>query len=229
MGANNSIYSTRNKESLKNPQISWWLSWPVIIAVTIGFWPVGIFLIWRRTVIDKQAAMISGTIIAIIGWISIVFAGLAFVVTLVEGIDSDAVIVIIFFTIAGVALILLARKIKKSAEKFRKYISIIVNRGETSISNIAAAIPTSYEIVQKDLQKMIDRGYFTGAYINEMSKEIILPEKQEGSNIIDKSIQANPNSTPETVVVKCNGCGANNKIVKGSVNECQYCGSPISS
>lgn len=227
MGGNNFKYNTKNDELFKDPQISWWLSWPVIIIATIVFWPVGIFLIWKRTTIDKKAAMISGNIINIIGWISIAIAGLGLLVSLSEGIGSDDVYMIIFFIVAGGALIFLGREVKKSAEKFKKYIAIIVNNEETSIDNIAAAIPTSYEVAKKDLQKMINRGYFAGAYINETSKEIILPKEQKAYNI-DTSEKVNLNTSLEMIVVTCKGCGANNKIAKGNVDKCQYCGSPIS-
>ena len=32
----------------------------------------------------------------------------------------------------------------------------------------------------------------------------------------------------ELVTVKCKGCGGINKIQRGAVGECEYCGSPIS-
>ncbi|SCY91260.1 DUF4381 domain-containing protein [Alkaliphilus peptidifermentans] len=228
MSTDNSSYHAKNKDLHKNPPISWWLSWPIIIIVTIVFWPVGIFLIWKRTTIDKKAALISGKIITIIGWISVAFAVIGLLVSISEGLGSDDVFMILFFLIAGGALIFLGRRTKQNAERFKKYISIIVNHEETSINNIAAAIPTSYEVAKKDIQKMINRGYFSGAYINETLKEIILPKEQDIYNM-DTNVKVDSNPNLEMVAVRCKGCGANNKIRKGSVDECQYCGSPINS
>lgn len=226
MEANNTSNNTKNNDSMKNPKLSWWISWPTVVIATIIFWPVGIFLIWKRIGVDKKTAMISGKIITIIGWLSVTFAGLGLLVSLSEGFGSDDAFVIIFFIIAGCALIFLGRKTRKNAERFKKYISIIVNHEVTYIDNIASAIPISYDVAKKELQKMIDRGYFPNAYINDTSREIILPKKQE-SYSVDTGGNVKSNSNVEMIVVSCNGCGANNKIAKGTVDECQFCGSPI--
>ncbi|MBC2579427.1 hypothetical protein [Clostridium sp. DJ247] len=212
------------KVSVKNPKPEWWLSWPAIIIICIVFWPVGLFLIWKRTTIDKKAALFSGRAIGIFGWISLSFALLGFLVSISEGFESDDVTAILFFLLAGIGLVILGKKIKNNANKSKKYISIIVNDGVIDIDNIAAAIPTSYENAIKDLQKMIDKGFFEGAYINESVRQIVIPRKHQEplynqSNNADQSIRMQ--------IVTCKGCGAHNSIATGTVGECEFCGSKI--
>ncbi len=235
MAAYNSNYSTTNKNMLKNPKIPWWLSWPILIIVTIAFWPVGVFLIWKRISVDRKTAMAAGRLISIFGWISVAFAGIGILAYLPEGITKDDVYMALFFLIAGIVLVLLGRNTAKNAEKFKKYISIIVNHEETSIDNIAMAMPTSYEKAKEDLQKMINRGYFADAYINDADREIVLPSMEQSYVVkaevnvrTNTEVNIRTNTEIEMVVVSCKGCGANNKIEKGTVGECQFCGSPIS-
>lgn len=212
------------KTSVKNPKLEWWLSWPAIIIICIIFWPVGLFLIWKRTTIDKKAALFSGRTVGIIGWVSLSFAFLGLIACISDGFESDDVTAIIFFLLAGVGLVALGKKIKNNANKSRKYISIIVNNGVVDIDNIAAAIPTSYENAKKDLQKMIDKGFFEGAYINESERQIVMPKKHQ-EPLYNQSNNAEQSTRMQ--VVTCKGCGAQNSIAVGTVGECEFCGSKI--
>lgn len=212
------------KTSLKNPKLEWWLSWPAIIIICIIFWPVGLFLIWKRTTVDKKATLFSGRVVGIFGWVSISFALLGFLVCMSEGFQSEDIKMIIFFFLAGVGLVMLGKKIRNNARKSKKYISIVVNDGITDIDSIAAAIPTVYEDVKKDLQKMIDDGFFEGAYINEAGRQIVLPRKHQ------EPLYNQSNHTEQSIrmqVVTCKGCGAQNSIAAGTVGECEFCGSKI--
>lgn len=215
----------KNSETLiRNPKPEWWLSWPAIVIAFIVFWPIGLFLIWKRTSIDKKAALLSGKTIGILGWISLSIAFLGFFVSISDGIKSDDISAIIFFLLAGAGLIALGKKIKNNADKSKKYISIIVNDGVIDIDNIATAIPTSYENAKKDLQKMIDKGFFEGAYINESERQIVLPKKHQESPY-NQSNNAEQNTRMK--VITCKGCGAQNSIAAGTVGECEFCGSKI--
>ena len=210
--------------SLKNSKIAWWVSWPVIIIACVLFWPVGIFLIWRRTIIDKRAALGVGKIIKIAGWLSIALALIGFMVCLSEGFGSDDVSGIIFFILAGGALIFLGKKISDGAQKVKKYINIVVNQEVTNIDRIAECMPTTYEDAKKYLEQMIDRGYFENAYINESTREIVL--KQKEIKEVDFTMESKAQNE-KLIMVMCKGCGANNTIIEGSVGECEFCGSSI--
>ena len=208
-----------NDDILKNPKLTVWLKWPVIIILTILFWPLGICLIWKRINIDKKTAMLSGKYINVSGWIFLSLALLGLLACSSEGFKSDDVEMITFFTMAGIAFILLGNNTKKKAKEFKKYISIVINQEITSIDDIAFAIPTTYDNAKKQLGKMIDNGYFEGAYIDEYKREIVVAKKQE--LLYNETASAGDQKSMEMIVVTCNGCGANNKLVKGSVGECK--------
>ena len=61
-------YKTSSKTSLE-----WWLSWPFIVVILLLFWPVGIFLIWKRNTVSKKTAMSLGKVLWIVGWCVLVF------------------------------------------------------------------------------------------------------------------------------------------------------------
>lgn len=224
-----SFQDQMHKDLSKNPQLPWWLSLPGIVIITAIFWPVGIFLIRKRMDLDKKTALFSGAAITVVGWVFLAIAIIGLLANSAgcfERTDTKDTVLILFFIIAGIALILLGRSTRKNAIKFKKYISIVINQQITSIDNIAAVMSTNYDVCKKQLQKMIDKGYFNGAYIDEVAREIVLSKQYE--NVSSKSSMNNTPQSQEIQVVACRGCGANNKIAKGSVGECEFCGSPLS-
>lgn len=207
----------------QSPKISGIYSWPVIILVCIVFWPVGLFLLWKRVSVDKRASLTTGRVITICGFVSLAISLMGFLVSISEGFGSDDISTIIFFIIAGAALVLTGNNITKNAGKYKKYLSIIVNQGITSIDSIASASSVSYEAAKKDIEKMIDKGYFSGAYINDGSRELVLPR----ADYKESMEQNNNEQHMETKVVVCKSCGANNTVIVGKTAECEFCGSPI--
>lgn len=212
-------------QNAQNPPLKWWLSWSAIIIAFIVFFPIGLFLIWKRSLIDRKAASPLGKIIFILGCVNllIVFSGLVQCIT-TEGFASGNISKIIFFLLSGIGLIWIGKKIKNNIDKSEKYISIIANKGILDIDRIAAAIPTSYENAIKDLQNIFDEGFFGGAYINESKRQIIMPQKtqQHSSNQSNMAPES-----PRMHVVTCKGCGAQNSIAAGTVGDCEFCGSKI--
>ena len=89
---------------------------------------------------------------------------------------------------------------------------------------IASSMGKSYDVAKNDIQKLINKGYLKNAYINEGTREIILP-----NNNIQVQSEVVSNATTNNVatkIVACQCCAANNTIV-GDVGECEYCGSPL--
>ena len=97
--------------SKKANKISLIYSWPVIILITVLFWPVGLFLIIKRISMDKKAALASGKIIKGLGIASCCLGALGFLVSVSDGFDSSDVIAIIFFVGAGYITILQTTKV----------------------------------------------------------------------------------------------------------------------
>ncbi|MPM73400.1 hypothetical protein SDC9_120380 [bioreactor metagenome] len=63
---------------------------------------------------------------------------------------------------------------------------------------------------------MIAKGYFINAYIEHNCLMFAHPDGMDSAAQI------------EYVSVSCSSCGAKNKVPKGAVGECQYCGNLLS-
>lgn len=196
------------------------LSWGWIIFWCIIFWPVGLFLVFRKLSTDKSALM-SGktTSLTVTAWVLIVI-GLAL---MVDESESTSAVLGLAFIIGGAVLLYKGSQIKKKAAKYRKYINLIVNQNVTSVDHITSAVNSSYDVVFNDLQNMIESGYLSNAYIHQGKREVILKDSEPTpvlSNEPSINVQRN-------TVVNCTGCGAKNVLTTGMVSECEYCGTPI--
>ena len=204
-------------------KISGLYSWPVIILALCIFWPVGIFLIIKRVSVDKKTAMGAGKLIGGIGIASYCIAGIGFIACLSDGFGSDDIGMILFFGIAGFVLQKVSKKIKREAEEVKKYLSVIVNGNERQIDVIASSMGKSYDVTKNDIQKFLNKGYLKNAYINEGTREVVIPNSNIGETDVT-SVNTATNVT--TKIVACSCCGANNTI-SGDIGECEYCGSPL--
>ena len=187
-------------------------SWPVIIIALFLFWPLGVYLIYKKAQTDKKTALTVAKLLNILG-----------VIFIVVGIVTLIAIVGIFYLILGIVLRVLAKKMLASAENVKRYISIVINGNIRQLDAIAATVDKPYDTVKKDLQKLIDDGYFKNAYINESTREIVIASSPAPA-AATTSFAAE--ATAQTRVVACPCCGANNTVV-GAVGECEYCGSPL--
>ncbi len=188
-------------------------SWPVIIALLILFWPVGLYLLYKKAQSDKKTALTASKILKLLGNIFIVVG----IVTLI-------IVVGIFYLILGIVLKKFAKKLLASAENIKKYLAIVVNGNVRQLDSIAATVGKPYDQVKADLQKLIDDGYLKNAYIDEAMREIVLPQPAAATASAGASFGGGVGVT--TRVVTCPCCGANNTVV-GATGECEYCGSPL--
>lgn len=208
-----------------NGKVSFWYSWPVIILALCFFWPVGVFLIIKRVSTDRKTAMSAGKLIGGLGIASYCIAALGLLVCISDGFAGEDIVMILFFGAAGFALRKVAKKIKTEAENVKQYLSIIVNGNVRQLDTIASTTGKSYDVVHKDVKKMIDKGYLKNAYIDEGMREVVLPNSGTApqSNINVAATNAAP---VQSKIVACPCCGANNTIY-GDMGECEYCGSPL--
>lgn len=210
------INELKNKESLL-------YSWPAIIIALIVFWPVGIFLIYKRAKTDKKASFTIGKGVKYGSYFCFFAVIIGIIASFTNEFKSSDIVYFLFYLVAGIALLYFSKKLTKDAEKYKKYISIIVNGNEYFIANIAGAMAISQDDVKKDLLKMIDNGYFKGAYIDEGKGEIIIPQLERNQENSDGNMNREERASK---VVSCQCCGAQNTVV-GDVGECEYCGSPL--
>ena len=209
-----------------NNKLSVLYSWPVIFLALIIFWPLGLFLIIRRASVDRKTAMGSAILIKGLGIASCCMAALGFIVSVTDGFDGTDVGLIIFFGAAGAALLYLANKIKKEANSIKQYLNIIVNGNERQLDAIAAATGKQYDVIKKDVQRMIDRGFLKNAYINESTREVVLYSTIAANTTADDSAKASTPTAIRTRVIACPCCSATNTVSE-SIGECEYCGTPL--
>lgn len=196
-------------------------SWGWIIFWFVIFWPVGIFLLLKKLNSDKTATLEKGKTVTIISYVLIGFGVIYFLMAITE--DIGMMMPALLFGGGGVWVNQIARKMKRSGERYKKYINLIVNHSQTNIDYIASTLELPYETVTQDLHKMIDLGYFADAYINSANREIILPQAGE-----PQPSQQTPDIQKQVSIITCNRCGAHNKVFE-QFNECEYCNSPLQS
>jgi len=185
---------------------------------------------------DSQKAITKcrsiGAIQTIFGWIIVVFCGL-FTITsatmIVEAFDAVMMVIFLAFTAGGVSLILKGKKKKKLLKAFQDYNTRLATDATKSIDLLANSVGKSVDTVKKDVLTMINMGLFYDAYINQERNCIVFPQMSTATTYHTNPIHQ-PVNTPraEFVTVECSGCGATNKIAKGAVSECEYCGAQIS-
>ena len=194
------------------------IAWGWIILAFILFWPVGAVLLFMRLNTDKAATIKSGNTIAIISYI-LMGLGVFYLLMALYGRGGGSILFAIACGIGGFWINRVAKKTKATGEKYKQYISLVVNESQTSIDTIAALVGVPYEVAVQDLQSMINAGFFTGAYIDLSARVIALAQTQvvyqQQSAVI----------VQERVVV-CSSCGAHNRVIR-QVGECEYCGSPL--
>lgn len=202
------------------------VSWGVVILLLFLFFPVGIILLVKKVTSEKHAYTQNAKAMNVLGWVLIAL-GLLYIVMGLTGeageTSADLVAVsIIFFCGGGIALVVSAKRFQRRADTFNRYVAIVTNATGYSLDNIAAAYPTSYEQACRDLQKMLDAGYFSNAYLDLEKRELIMPK------VSAPNFQNIPVGTPpKPRAVKCSGCGATNMISDNGIGECEYCGSPL--
>ena len=212
---------------MSNNKIGGIYSWPVIILALIFFWPLGLFLIIKRTTLDKTAVMkdSSGKGLKITAIVLLVLGGFGIIGSF-DPFDFGSLVIFLFFIAGGVILLNKAKKIKAEGESIKKYLAIIVNGGERQLDAVASATGKQYDVVKNDVQKMIDKGFLKNAYINENTREVVLASAASSNvNVAQPTGGAAP-AAVQTRVIACPCCGANN-TVSGDIGECEYCGTPL--
>lgn len=222
----------------ENGQIKIIYSWPVIFLLLYFFWPVGVFLLYKRVQVDRKAALTIGKVVNGLGISAYAITALFVFACLIEGFTGEDVEIILFFGIAGFVMRKVAKKLTRNAEKIRRYLQIIVNGGETELDMIARAVNQPYDTVVADVQKMIDSGYLNGRYISRSQHKILFQNSQEFEDVdiiedIDDGFEDYiekmevPQPAPvQSRTVTCKCCGAKN-IIQVRNAECEYCGSQL--
>lgn len=208
-------------------------SWGIIALMFFLFFPIGIWMLVKKMTDEKFNYIKNGKSLKILAWILIGFAVMYLIMGITGELETEegssvvggVIMMLVIFGGGGAFALYKAHSYIKKGTKYNRYVSIINSSNDTLIDNIAAAYPTSFEQAAKDLQSMLDDGYFMNAYVDLNRRELIMPPKATTVNVA-----VNQNTSPshgQPTSVKCKNCGATNTVVPGTVNECEYCGSPL--
>lgn len=115
----------------------------------------------------------------------------------------------------------------KLIKTFSDYSARLAADPEKSIDLLASATGVTVATATKNISDMIATGFFPNCYLDGQRNKLVFPTMQpqspttaNGSNVQSQSVKY--------TTVQCKGCGATNKIVSGTVGECEFCGSQIS-
>ena len=124
----------------------------------------------------------------------------------------------------GAFLILTGIQWRLLIKDYRSYSTLIGKDRTTRISYLAQATSQSESTVADNLKLMIQRKMVADIAINEHDKTIVngSPEAMSADGVTSHA-----QSEPELVTVRCEGCGAVNKLERGAVIECEHCGKPL--
>lgn len=182
---------------------------------------------------NKASIVVSQIIEKIEKIVGIVWAALFLLTAVIMIFEAQPkagdVIVMLIIAALGVLLFLAGRKRGLMRLEFRKYVTQLSRDPSGSIDNLASATGTSVDVVKKNLNYMIKKNFFVDAFINEQDNLLVLPstaQREQGQQNWQNGA-ASTSAQTELVVLTCPSCGGINKIPKGTVADCDFCGSPL--
>lgn len=173
---------------------------------------------------------VKGTLQQIVGWILVVMFGLCSVVGSTQikaAIDVGMVIFCIAVTIGGIFIIISGTKKKRLIKTFRDYSSRLAADTKKSIDLLAASTGATVATVTENITEMINNGFFSNAYIDTGRNCLVFTDSQYQARN-NEAYNQSPANSVSYITVQCKGCGATNKVLSGTIGECEFCGSQIS-
>ena len=122
----------------------------------------------------------------------------------------------------GVACLLSHRRSSRLLADFRKYNAILASDPVKTIYRIAEMTGETAETVRIKVNRMIEKNYFVNAYIDQSGK-IVLADRDQMNQVV-----GNNDGRKDFVTIACPSCGGVNRLVKGQVCKCEFCGAYIS-
>lgn len=139
----------------------------------------------------------------------------------------DVILTILIVDLLGVWVFLCGRKRKKMRLEFKKYVTHLSNDPTGSLENIAAAAGTSVDMTKKNIKFMLKKKFFSNAYLDESNNRLVLSGTEHKEPATPNNYNLQAQAEPVYVSRKCPNCGGVNKVVQGTVTECDFCGSPL--
>lgn len=233
----------RNKEEI-------WCSWPIILLALYFFFPLGIYLIIRKSRLHRRniftigrktfSSAISLFIFATVMYLPIIIYKFAYflnnenpeIADLAEVVSSEfyskVLIIANFFYIIGLFVLIISIFQKHKAKQYQKYISLIVNRDIENLDEIADKIQFNKSKVIKDIKTMINKQYLENYELNIEENRIydVVKEKRirEDKRLLE--LEKAKRKEEHSRVVQCPNCKADNQLIE-KIGKCEYCRSYI--
>lgn len=176
----------------------------------------------------SKAAIIISNIISKIEIAAGIVITFLFGITFIYGIfqpseegDVAAAIICGIITFLGVLLIIKGKRTGKLVKAFKSYVLRLSEKDKYTMHELAASTGESVDQVRNNIQQMIKKKFFINASLNNDMDTIVFPERKQ------KLSNSQVDDNVEYISVECTGCGAVNKIIKGTVGECEFCGTPL--
>jgi len=167
-----------------------------------------------------------GKLLSILGY-SIAILGILIIIVFVsDGDYADLHIFVFVLVIPGVIMIIQGARIKRRIRRFRRYVSFIAE-GMTSLDILATQTSSTKDFVTRDIQKMINKRFFTNAAIDFINNQVMMLNIPTPINAHVHDHVAPTNYQQVFKTATCSGCGATSVKEQGAVISCEYCGSPI--
>lgn len=133
------------------------------------------------------------------------------------------------FSVGGVILLGISiyclychRRTTRLLADFRKYNAILASDPVKTIYRIAEMTGETAETVRIKVNRMIEKNYFVNAYIDQSGK-IVLADREKMNDVV-----ANNDGRKDFVTIACPSCGGVNRLAKGQIGKCEFCGAYIS-
>ena len=203
-------------------------TWVIVLAFIVC-WPVGIALLIMRINSSKQTMFDGSKTTKICYGVGAVLILIGF-----STFSGKHILSALFYIAGGAALIYFGIKNKKKVERYKGYIELVANQKVYSIDTIANTMNVTYDLAKEEIGKLISKGSFRGATINELTRSIDIVQVQQpvrmqpamqamAQNMINGYMESAPVSAAN-VTATCPGCGGTMAAQKGATVECDYCG-----
>lgn len=201
-------------------------NWFVIFLLLMFFPLFGIILLLRKISLHRRNLFKAGNTAIGFGIFLISF-GLLYQTVIIDAyitpIELEIIIgLMIFHYITGTISLIIGILTKLKANRYRKYISLIVNYRTNDLTEISNKMKLSRKRVLKDLDTLISQRYLERYIISLEQNKIYLPEELYEQHLKEKEEQEYREKY--TRPVQCHNCGANN-LLKERIGRCEYCNS----